>query len=53
MREVGYAMLGRIAVATLADQSPEAAEWWRSNAPHVLRPGHLLVFSAEVCEEVV
>ena len=52
-REDGYAVRGRIAVETLTERSPEAADWWRSNVPHVVRAGHILVFSADVCEEVV
>ena len=48
----GYAVDGRAAVAALASQSPEAAAWWRENAPHVVAPGYRLFFPSEVCERV-
>jgi hypothetical protein len=48
----GYAVEGRVAVEALAAQARPAAEWWRSNAPHILKLGWLLVFAADVCEEV-
>jgi hypothetical protein len=45
-----YAVEGSVAVQRLNLVSPEAAAWWRENAPHVLAPGYLLVFPADVCE---
>jgi hypothetical protein len=39
-------------VRILAATAPEAAAWWRLNAPHVVVGGYLLVFPAEVCERV-
>ncbi len=48
----GCAVDGRIAVTLLAETDPSAADWWRSNAPHVLAGGYQLVFPAEVCEPV-
>jgi hypothetical protein len=51
-RRVGYAVDGRVAVDALASRSPEAAEWWQSNAPSRLEPGRVLLFEADVCEEV-
>ncbi|HVS39553.1 MAG TPA: hypothetical protein VMS17_28610 [Gemmataceae bacterium] len=46
----GYIVDGASAVNALAAQSPEAAAWWRQNAPHVVAPGYRLFFPAEVCE---
>jgi hypothetical protein len=51
-RVTGYAVEGRDAVEALAGHAAHAAEWWRSNAPHVLKPGRLLVFASDVCELV-
>jgi hypothetical protein len=49
---VGYAVSGRAAVELLAGHAPDAAAWWRTNAPHVLRNGFQLVFPADVCRKV-
>ena len=43
-RESGYRVDTQAAVAILAGRRPEAAAWWRENAPHVLRPGRYFVF---------
>ncbi len=48
----GYAVNGRAAVEALASHSPEAAAWWRTNAPHVLAWGYRLWFPSDVCEPV-
>jgi hypothetical protein len=48
----GYTVDGRRAVAALASQVPEAAAWWRENAPHVVVSGYRLFFPLEVCERV-
>jgi hypothetical protein len=48
----GYAVDGGKAVELLAAKDPDAAEWWRGNAPHVLARGYQFVFPAEVCERV-
>src|SRR5262249_16921735 len=45
----GYVVDGRAAVAALASLSPDAAAWWRANAPHVVARGYRLFFPAEVC----
>jgi hypothetical protein len=45
-----YAVNGAEAVSLLAAHSPDAAQWWRRNAPHVLVGGYDLIFPAEVCE---
>ncbi|HVS37393.1 MAG TPA: hypothetical protein VMS17_17660 [Gemmataceae bacterium] len=46
----GYAVNGRAAVQALASHSPEAAAWWRANAPHVVAWGYRLWFPSDVCE---
>jgi hypothetical protein len=51
-KDYGYLVDGRIAVQHLAALSPEAAQWWRENAPHVLERGYRLLFPAAVCERV-
>ena len=49
---MGYVIAGRKAVNALASQSPEAARWWRENAPHVLARGYELIFPLDCCERV-
>ena len=48
----GYVVDGRHAVDQLASHSPDAADWWRTNAKHVLARGYKLQFAAEACEPV-
>lgn len=40
------------AVTLLEWKAPEAAAWWRDNAPHAITTGMLFGFDAEVCEQV-
>jgi hypothetical protein len=47
-----YAVEGKAAIAILESASPEAAAWWRENAPDVAAPGFQLVFPADVCERL-
>ena len=47
-----YAVEGKAAIKILDSASPEAARWWRENAPDILAPGYQLVFPAEVCERL-
>ena len=42
--ESGYAVESVLAIQVLAKSSPEAADWWRSNAAYLLQPGQYLVF---------
>jgi len=49
----GYAVRGATAVRLLTEIAPDAADWWRTNAPHVLGGRFQLVFPEEVCEQVV
>jgi hypothetical protein len=48
----GYAISGRAAVKALAAHSPEAADWWRKNAAHVVAPQYRLWFPVAVCERL-
>jgi hypothetical protein len=45
----GYAVAVVEALMALEASHPAAAKWWRENAPQVLMPGKVFVFSAEVC----
>ena len=47
----GYAVEALRAVEILSMDSPEAAAWWHQHVPHLMKPGRLFVFHAEVCEE--
>jgi hypothetical protein len=51
-REVGYIVEARVAVDLLASHSPDAADWWRRNAPRFIEPGRYFMFAAESCEEL-
>jgi hypothetical protein len=48
----GYIVDGRTAIRLLESHAPQAAQWWRENAPHVVASGYQLVFPAEVCERI-
>lgn len=50
-RKPGYAVSVVEALAALEKSRPDAARWWRENAPHLVRPGKAFVFAAEVCIE--
>jgi hypothetical protein len=47
-----YAVEGTAAIGVLESANPEAAAWWRQNAPEVLAAGYQLIFPAEVCERL-
>jgi hypothetical protein len=47
---VGYLVNGKAAIELLAVHAPDAAAWWRTNAPHVLHDGCPLIFPADVCQ---
>jgi hypothetical protein len=49
----GDVVEGHAAVWLLGEKDPEAAAWWRENAPHTLGPASRLVFPAEVCQEAL
>jgi hypothetical protein len=47
-----YPVLVDDAIEVLERASPEAAAWWRDNAPHLIGTGQTFGFAAEVCEEI-
>lgn len=48
-RREGYVVNVREAVAILEGASPEAAQWWRVNAAHMMTPARCFVFPAQAC----
>jgi len=46
--ETGYVVECLPAIEILVQSSPEAAHWWRSNAPGLLQPGQCFMFQAGV-----
>jgi hypothetical protein len=48
-RGTGYAVDADTAIAILDERAPQAASWWRENAPHLLNCGRRFLFHAEVC----
>jgi hypothetical protein len=48
----GFVVNARDAVAILERESPEAAQWWRTNAAHLMKPSRCLLFPEEVCSVV-
>jgi hypothetical protein len=53
VKRKGYAVSANEAIAALQAANPEAAQWWRTNAPHMLEYGKAFVFAAEACREEV
>lgn len=51
-REPGYLVESLIAIQTLAQSSPEAADWWRSNAAYLLQPGQYFLFQEGTAQVV-
>ena len=47
-RQSGYAVKSRVAVEILSAHSPEAANWWKENASHLLKPNHNFIFQEGV-----
>ena len=45
----GYLVSGEAALMALTEVSPQAAAWWRTNAPNFVRPGRYLVFPDSAC----
>lgn len=45
----GYLVPAAEAIELLAEQSPDAAAWWRVNAPHMLKWGRRFVFDPGCC----
>lgn len=48
----GFVVNARMAVDCLEDRRPDAAAWWRSHVPHLLRKGAGFVFDAAACEPI-
>jgi hypothetical protein len=48
-RTSGYIVSGEAALKALDEVSPEAAAWWRANAPNFVRRGRYLVFHDSAC----
>ena len=49
IRVSGFTVNAQIAVDLLAVARPDAAEWWRTNAPKLLDGRQRFVFDAEAC----
>ena len=47
-KQSGYAVKSTVAVEILSAHSPEAADWWKENASHLLKPNHHLIFQEGV-----
>jgi hypothetical protein len=45
----GYAVYTADALAILEQHRPDAAAWWRDNAPKVLNPRRRFLFHADCC----
>ena len=50
--KVGYVVDSARALPILAAHAPEAALWWKRNAPGYYQPGRSLLFPPEACQEV-
>jgi hypothetical protein len=51
-RQSGFIVDADRAVEILDAHSPDAANWWRENATHSIKPGQRFVFAAESCQEL-
>lgn len=51
-RSLNYLVRVADAIAILDEAAPQAATWWRENAPHLFRPTMLFGFEVEVCKEI-
>jgi len=40
------------ALSVLELKSPDAAQWWRTHAPHMVKPSRYFLFSEDVCQVV-
>lgn len=48
----GYVVNAKAAFDRLAETRPEAAEWWRNNAPNWIDARRFILFDADACEPV-
>lgn len=51
-RATGYVVDAKTALELLATHAPDAAAWWRANAPRFLEPGRCFLFAADGSEVV-
>ncbi|GAB5446078.1 hypothetical protein [Gymnodinialimonas sp.] len=49
---MGYCVFADEAITILACHAPEAARWWRDNAPHLRAPQETLLFEERACRRV-
>ena len=49
-RREGYAVDAAVAVSILEHERPDAARWWRENAPHLIQSRRHFLFEADVCQ---
>ena len=49
----GYSVRVLPSITALESTRPDAASWWRENAPHLLKSNRCFVFNAEACEAVI
>ena len=49
---VGYVVDGAKAIEVLSEHAPEAARWWRENAPRSVMQDATLIFDEDACEPV-
>ena len=48
----GYVVSAETAVACLMERAPAAADWWRTNAPYLVRTGARFLFDPPACERI-
>jgi hypothetical protein len=48
----GYKVNALKAIAVLEKASPEAAQWWRTNPPHMMKRSRMFLFHEQVCKVV-
>ena len=51
-RRAGFPVETTVAIAILERTAPDAAVWWRTNTPHLLKPRRYFVFEASACQRV-
>ncbi len=50
--QTGFVVPSLAAIEILEKTQPDAARWWRENAPHTVRPGRNFLFSTDCCVRV-
>jgi hypothetical protein len=48
----GYKVNALKAISVLEKASPEAAQWWRTNTPHMMKRSRMFLFHEHVCKVV-